>query len=78
MTNTKGFLLALVLSCTTFLILISCDTTTPRTNLEDYGGTERSDIIIVDSCEYIVVSAYRKYGITHKGNCKNPIHKYNN
>jgi hypothetical protein len=35
-------------------------------------------VINIDSCEYIYISR-RPYGsdfsVTHKGNCKNPIHK---
>jgi hypothetical protein len=36
-------------------------------------------IIIIDSCEYIIGSDNGGYNggffLTHKGNCKNPIHK---
>lgn len=39
------------------------------------------DVIIIDSCEYIVFqrrSGYGGYGyMAHKGNCKNPIHEHN-
>lgn len=38
------------------------------------------DIVTIDNCEYIEVDfvggAYsRCYSLTHKGNCKNPIHR---
>jgi uncharacterized lipoprotein YajG len=33
-------------------------------------------IVSIDSCEYIVFNAFRPAGLmTHKGNCKNPIHR---
>ena len=36
-------------------------------------------IVVIESCEYIEVDEgigqYRVYALTHKGNCKNPIHK---
>jgi hypothetical protein len=31
----------------------------------------RLEIVVIDSCEYL----YGPWGVTHKGNCKNPIHK---
>jgi hypothetical protein len=32
-----------------------------------------TNVIVIDDCEYIVVSGSGK-GIVHKANCKNPIH----
>jgi hypothetical protein len=41
-----------------------------------YGLT--FDILVIDSCEYLFLD-YRKSAIfTHKGNCKNSIHKLKN
>ena len=34
-------------------------------------------VIVIDECEYIYVSkepVHSDFSITHKGNCKNPIH----
>lgn len=31
-----------------------------------------------DGCEYFYKSTGHRFGICHKGNCKNPIHCYNN
>lgn len=33
-------------------------------------------IYTLEGCEYIVVGVGRSQWGTHKGNCKNPIHKY--
>jgi hypothetical protein len=33
------------------------------------------DIVIYDSCEYIVYGSGNNRWGSHKGNCKNPIHK---
>lgn len=38
-------------------------------------------VVEIEGCEYIVYSYARGYGgyglMTHKGNCKNPIHEHN-
>jgi hypothetical protein len=35
-------------------------------------------VITIDSCEYIMYATHNSYlNITHKGNCKNSIHKCN-
>lgn len=34
--------------------------------------------VTIDGCEYIIVEGNVEYSITHKGNCKNPIHKQEN
>lgn len=45
----------------------------------DINGEAYYEIVIIDSCEYIFgtdTQAYNGgYFLTHKGNCKNPIHK---
>jgi hypothetical protein len=33
-------------------------------------------VYTLEGCEYIVVGAGRSQWGSHKGNCKNPIHKY--
>lgn len=38
-------------------------------------GTNLKEVEI-DGCEYIMLNGYRMFGIAHKGNCKNPIHKH--
>lgn len=32
--------------------------------------------ITIDGCEYLVFHYYHNFGITHKGNCTNTIHRY--
>lgn len=34
-------------------------------------------IIEIDGCEYLKCGLHYKTQLTHKGNCKNPIHQYN-
>lgn len=41
--------------------------TTPAPN----PAMQSIDTITIDSCQYIVISGYRRGGISHKGNCKN-------
>lgn len=57
--------------------LVSCETknvTINKTNTEIEGHTIK--IYEIDSCEYVGMSVGKNWGLlTHKGNCKNPIHK---
>lgn len=37
---------------------------------------ENNKVIIIDSCEYLITARNtNSQSVTHKGNCKNPIHK---
>ena len=38
---------------------------------------ERYELIILDGCEYYRTGGWSDAGITHKGNCNNPIHNCN-
>ena len=43
---------------------------------------EDVEVVVIDGCEYIIYKetsgSNQGYGfMAHKGNCKNPIHKYN-
>lgn len=50
------------------LFLISCD-------IDEYGSSKICrNTQIIDSCEYLVSVNGQGNVITHKGNCKNPIH----
>lgn len=40
-------------------------------NNSDLAGLK---VIVLDGCEYFQFKSYTYYSITHKGNCKNPIH----
>ena len=40
-------------------------------------STISDEVQIIDKCEYIVFKNTRGNGLTHKGNCKNKIHIYN-
>jgi hypothetical protein len=33
-------------------------------------------VITIDSCEYILMDGFHEMSLTHKGDCKNPIHKH--
>ena len=58
------------------LSILGCDSTVKEVN--DSYGFDYS-IVIIDGCEYIKVDEgvghCRFFSLTHKGNCKNPIHK---
>lgn len=53
----------------------SCNNTTPAANVYRIDRTNYS-VQIVDGCEYLV--SENSAAIAHKGDCKNPIHNYNN
>jgi hypothetical protein len=42
-----------------------------------YKGGAPLDILIIDSCEYLQGTILSTEVLTHKGNCKNPIHPEN-
>ena len=42
--------------------------------INTYGKVE---IVVIDSCEYLYGPWGNATVLTHKGNCKNPIHKHN-
>lgn len=41
--------------------------------INTYGKVE---IVVIDSCEYLYGPWGNASVLTHKGNCKNPIHKH--
>ena len=45
-------------------------------SLDQFGGT-KLNVIEVEGCEYFVGNYDRSGLLTHKGNCKNPIHPEN-
>lgn len=55
-------------------VLISCNTTerNDAVELETSKGTVMVDhyVIEIDGCQYIESVGTRRYGLTHKGNCK--------
>jgi hypothetical protein len=66
-------LLTLILS---LIILVSCEDNLPKSSrptvLSDFKDVE---VMIYDSCEYVVAGRGKYQWGAHKGNCKNPIHK---
>lgn len=65
------------LSFIAFLLLMSACSRTPRTQMPS-----EIDVVKYDGCEYIIYergeqgSSSYAISITHKGNCRNPIHVY--
>lgn len=65
----------------TISVLITLTLTSCTSNqVKPSSLKEKYKIVIIDGCEYIMYSeshGYQGYGyLTHKGNCKNPIHIY--
>lgn len=72
-----------------FLSFASCrpEVTSPKNEyyndssaIEIFNGVDYR-IVVIDSCEYILGRDHESYNggffLTHKGNCKNPIHYKN-
>lgn len=68
--------------------LVSCGVdveTGPKAGKPEYEtgksvnrGGQKFEVIQIDGCEYIYHAIFSREGLlTHKGNCKNPIHIYN-
>ena len=68
----------LILICAAVLISIatSCEdrvqVSSQPTDLSDFKDVE---VMVYDNCEYVVVGHGTRAWGSHKGNCKNPIHK---
>jgi len=63
----------IILSCILSSALIGCDTQrTKPVTLETKNGSIMVDhsVVEIDGCEYIESYGARRYGLTHKGNCK--------
>lgn len=63
--------------CLIFLLVSGCDSSSKNSGLtsSDIGVFEHV-ITVIDGCEYIgYKTAYNYWNITHKGDCKNPIHR---
>ena len=58
--------------CTLLVAFTSCDMTHPKEKESQYSNY---DIIEMDGCEYYRSTSGR--ALTHKGNCKNPVHNCN-
>lgn len=65
------------------LFLYSCDEGKSKPEYPDKETTEifkgvDYEVVKIDSCEYIIGKDHGSYNggffLTHKGNCKNPIH----
>lgn len=63
----------LVILC---LAAVGCHQLDPNAVKQSSIGMADINTYIIDSCEYIgdLVGDTRGYFLTHKGNCKNPIH----
>lgn len=71
-------LLIVFIAC---MVTIGCseEKNPDRVNSEtvEHGFGRGVSIITVDSCQYVWVARGYGAGLSHKGNCNNPIHKIN-
>lgn len=59
-----------------FILLSGCESQHDGAAVGNFGKIYGYDIVVIEKCEYIYSpNAYGKT-MTHKGNCKNPIHIY--
>lgn len=73
MRNLSTLLLALMVS----IGVTGCDDSVPNPKKNDssFGSSYDYRIVVIEQCEYIYMGAFNSQTITHKGNCKNSIHK---
>lgn len=44
-----------------------------------YGNeAQQVSVVVIEDCEYLLIGVGYAQVFSHKGNCKNPIHIYNN
>lgn len=60
------------------VVLIGCEQ--PNVKKTDSGivldvGSNKLQIVEIESCEYLFYVGGHRMALTHKGNCKNPIHQ---
>lgn len=68
----------------TGVFLQSCSTDTrpvadeviPETVIPNDSNFEKFRVMRIDGCQYIHYTSFKRAGLTHKGNCNNPIHIY--
>ena len=75
-----GLLFAMILGFLLGMVLISCEEKEePEIVIElskdSKNSTSNVDEYAYQGCEYIVVGPINRRWGSHKGNCKNPIHK---
>jgi len=61
------------------LFIFSCSSPNKRTTekIKMENSETSLEVVIIDKCEYLYGAWGNATVLTHKGNCKNPIHKYN-
>lgn len=81
----KNTILFLIACCISFLIMFACNDTergqkAPQSKRMELDTTsqyydQQYKVYTLEGCEYIVVGYGNTRWGSHKGNCKNPIHK---
>lgn len=71
--------LIVLMICLVAALQMACDQ--PSGTRTPFAGSAATKILEIEGCEYIEydsgIADQRVYSLTHKGNCKNPIHCYN-
>jgi hypothetical protein len=68
----KKFLLIIL----SLIILVSCEDNLPKSSRPTVLSDVKSvEVMVYDNCEYVVVGHGTRAWGSHKGNCKNPMHK---
>lgn len=53
------------------------DEVIPETVIPNDTNFETFRVMRIDGCQYIHYTSFKRAGLTHKGNCNNKIHTYN-
>ena len=63
------YIIAAIVAAMIVACLCSCEPTRQTRTIENVSGT-CFDVIVIDSCEYVIGGAGYKGYMAHKGNCK--------
>jgi len=63
------YTIAAIVVAMIFACLCSCEPTKKTRTIENINGT-CFDVIVIDSCEYVIAGVGYKGYMAHKGNCK--------
>jgi hypothetical protein len=63
------YIIAAIVAAMIVACLCSCNQTRQTRTVENIKGTT-FDVIVIDSCEYLIGSALYEGYMAHKGNCK--------
>lgn len=77
-----SFLMGLLIALGITFLATSCvdnreQPKTVNTSVQSVSSDATIDVVKVGNCQYVRWKSIKRGGITHKGDCSNPIHDWN-